>query len=91
MISRESRVKISTDIVSAEIEGEITILNPRTDEYLSLNQVGSSVWRLLQEIDDLVSIHQRLMEEYAVEPEVMWVDLFDLLTEMEKAGVIEIQ
>lgn len=60
----------SADVLHAEVNGEVVLLNTESLEYHSLNEVAGRVWALLGEaphsIDELCAV---LLAEYEVDEE----------------------
>lgn len=77
--------------VSSDLAGESVILNLKTGMYFGLNEVGASVWNLLQEPCAVKDICTQILEEYEVEPEQCERDILALLTEMVESELIEIK
>ncbi len=91
MISERSTVVVTKDQVSADLSGEAAILNLKTSTYFGLNTVGASIWRLIQEPKKVTEIRDAILEEYDVEPERCEHDILELLQELSKHGLIEIE
>ncbi len=86
-ISNQS-VVISADVLAQEVSGEMVLLDLKSEQYLGLNEVGTRVWQLLQESDDLRNIFNILLEEYEVEEGLLESDLNKLIAEMQEAGIV---
>lgn len=87
-------MKIQKEFVLREIAGDYVII-PMGKTTLSLNglitvnEVGASVWKLLQfdrSLDDLV---QGILEEYDVEEDVAREDIQEFLDTLRKNGILD--
>lgn len=77
--------------VSQEIDGETVIIDLRSEQYFSLNSVGSRIWQLLGEGAGLDAIHAQLVSEYAVDGELVRRDLLNLIARLQQAGLVEVE
>ena len=89
-IELNSVVMAVADQVSCDREGEAAVLNLKTGVYYGLDEVGASVWRMLDEprrVDELVDA---LLGEYEVDREECQRDVIALLGELAVRGLVEI-
>jgi hypothetical protein len=89
-IELNSVVAASADQVSCDLEGEAAVLNLKTGVYYGLDDIGASIWRMLDEprrVDDLVDA---LLGEYEVDREECQRDVIALLGELAVRGLVEI-
>jgi hypothetical protein len=87
-LRRESRVAVSRDAVSAALDGETVILGMRDGVYYGLDTVGSRIWTLAAQPTTLGAIHDAIVAEYRVAPEVAWNDLLALAHDLIAAGLL---
>jgi len=85
-----TKVLASKDVLGAELGGEISLLNAKSGIYFTLNPVGASVWRKIQEARSLAEIKQQLLAEYDVDAPRCESDLKQLVTELQSLGLIEL-
>lgn len=78
------------DQVSGEVSGEVVILNLKNGIYYSLNDVGTYVWKLIQEPRTVADIVDRLLEVYDVEADRCQEDLQALLQKLAAEGLIDV-
>ena len=83
-------VTISPDVLAQEVSGETVLLDLNSEKYLGLNEVGTRVWQLLQDSDDLNSIFNILLVEYEVEQDTLESDLTRLIADMEEAHIVTV-
>ncbi|WP_254940527.1 PqqD family protein [Cyanobium sp. Morenito 9A2] len=65
----------------SELDGEITLFQSRTCDYLVLNESGSAIWELLSSERTLNELCQSLCKEYLIEPDICRQDVRDWLVE----------
>jgi len=91
MLRDESRVSLSSEQVSAELDGEAVVLNLKDGVYFGLNPVGSRVWSLLKEAPKSVAeLRQTILAEYDVGYEECDKDLRSLLDALQGHGLIDV-
>ena len=60
------KLSISENALTQEVNGEIVILHFESEFYYTLNAVGSKVWQLLAESENVETIIQQLVQIYQV-------------------------
>ena len=88
-ISRDSMVVVSQDQVSCDLSGESAILNLKAGVYYGLNEVGTRIWKLIQEPRRVGDLRDTILEEYEVEPDRCEADILGLLQDLLDNGLIE--
>jgi len=89
-IELNSVVVAVADQVSCDPEGEAAVLKTKTGVYYGLDDIGTSVWRMLNEprrVDELVDA---LLGEYEVDREECQRDVIALLGELAVRGLVDI-
>ena len=84
------RVKVPTNVMFRELEGEAVILDVDSETYFGLDEVGTRMWQLVTATESVQAAYDTLVEEYDVEPEVLRGDLAELLEALAGRGLIEI-
>jgi hypothetical protein len=90
MLSTQSVVVAAEAQVSADLAGEVVILNLADGVYYGLDPVGARIWALLQEPRTVAELRDALLEEYEVDPEHCEHDILLLLQELAAAGLITV-
>ena len=90
-IGAESVVVAARDQVSAEVEGEVVILNLADEVYYGLDEVGARVWALLAEPRTVAELRDAVVAEYDVDADTAQRDLVALLEEMAARRLVEIR
>ena len=81
----------SSELVSANLDGEVVILGYKSGSYYSLDQVGAFIWNLLQEPKKVSEIRDAIWKEYEVELAQCERDLIALLEDLARKQLIEIK
>ena len=92
-LTKASVLVASANQVSADLtpdqSGEVVILGLKDGVYFELNEVGSCIWRLLQQPRSIQSLLDTLLEEYDVSAEQCEADMLALVDDMMKHGLVE--
>jgi len=91
MVTEYTSVVARQDQVSSDLAGETVILDLKSGVYYGLNQVGASIWNLIQEPKTVNEVRDVLLAKYKVEPEQCDRDLLALLEQLEAEGLIEVR
>ncbi len=90
-ILQHSTIVVSQDQVSCDLSGESAILNLKAGVYYGLNEVGTRVWKLIQEPKRVSELRDAILEEYEVEPHRCEADIMVLLQDLLQNGLIEVR
>ena len=83
-------IEISSDVLTQEVGGETVILDLKSESYFGLDEVGTRIWQLLQKQEDIHTITATMLNEYDVEEEQLEMDIQNLLTQLNEAGIISL-
>ena len=84
-------IALSPDVISQEVSGETVLLDLESENYFGLDEVGTRIWQLIKETNELQSIFDTLLEEYDVSEERLQLDVSTLLTEIEGLGLVALK
>jgi len=73
------------------VSGETVLLDLESENYFGLDEVGTRIWQLIKEKDDLQAIYNTLLDEYEVEESRLQADLEALLGEISKLGLVSLE
>lgn len=83
-----TRFKRHPQAVFSELDGEITLFQSRTCDYLVLNESGSAIWELLSQERTLNDLCRSLRHNYRVDPDVCWQEVHDWLVQAHVRQVV---
>jgi len=81
-------VQVLPDVLSQEVSGETVLLDLNNENYFGLNEVGTRIWQLLQEQNDLEIIYDIMLDEYEVDAKQLRKDFDDIINQLVKSGLI---
>jgi hypothetical protein len=86
-----SWVVVNKNQIFSELQGEAVILDINSGVYYGLNQVGASIWNLIQVPKTVKEIKDALLAEYEVDPQACETDILVLIEDLASKGLIEIR
>ena len=84
-------IKISSEVLTQEVGGETVILDLKSEGYFGLDEIGTRIWQLIQEQKNLQSVTETMLNEYDVEPDQLKTDIKNLLNELVKSGLVNLE
>jgi len=84
-------VQVLPDVLSQEVSGETVLLDLNNENYFGLNEVGTRIWQLLQEQNDLEIIYDIMLDEYEVDAKRLRKDFDDIIKQLIDTGLIAIK
>jgi hypothetical protein len=89
-ITTNSIVRTAANAVSCDLDGEAAILNVQSGEYYGLDEIGASVWWMMNQPCTLAAIIQQILTEYEVDADRCEKDLISLISKLAEHGLVEI-
>src|SRR6185436_4657777 len=86
----ESRVRVPSDVLLSELDGESVLLNLKTETYFGLDAVGTRMWSALTASDSIQAAYEVLKAEYDVDAERLREDMVTLLEKLLENGLLEV-
>jgi hypothetical protein len=82
---------VSSDVLVQELQGEVMLLDLRSEHYYSLDDVGSRMWQALVEHGDVDSAVTALLEQYEVDEAELRRDLVELVERLAERGLLDVE
>jgi hypothetical protein len=79
----------SVELEWRAVEGEMVLLDLRTQRYLSLNRTGAELWPLMVEGTERAQLVQALVDSHALTPEVAARDVDALVAQLIEADLLQ--
>lgn len=89
-IALDSCVARPKDLPTAEISGEIVMMNLEKGKYFALDSVGSRIWELLEPPKTVRDIIRNLLEEYEVDARVCEEQVLEFMGKLYGEGLLEL-
>ena len=84
------KIVFSDTVFAQEVDGEMVLLDMNSENYFGLDEVGTAIWQAMQEKKRLKEVYDTLLEQYAVEPEVLKKELLEFTQELSESGLLKI-
>jgi hypothetical protein len=89
MLTLDSILQIPDHVLFTKVDDDAVLLNTRTNQYFSLDEVGARFWNLLTEGKSLRAASEMLADEYEVEGAQLERDLLSLVERLMEHGLVE--
>lgn len=86
----DCRVRVNDDVLFQELQGEAVLLNLESGIYFGLDAVGTRMWQLMAEQDQLAAVARSIVAEYEVGEEQCAADLLALVAKLESQGLVTV-
>ncbi len=86
-----ARVVVSGEVLAQEIDGEMVLLDLKSESYFGLDPVATRIWQLLQSHGDLQQVQAIMADEFEVDGDQLTRDLRDHINELLAAGLVHLQ
>ena len=80
--------RIAPDIVWRMLDDNVVVVSPREGEVRVLNKVGTAIWQLLVQEEEVPAIEQHLTTNFEVTQKRAHDDLLKFLEELAKRGIL---
>jgi hypothetical protein len=90
MLTISSRVVVAETAVFRELEGEAVLLNLDTGMYFGLNEVGTRMWRLMEQHGQLDAVRDAIVGEFDVNASTAERDLLALVAALREKGLVQV-
>ena len=89
-IEPTARVRMAKDVLMQKVGDDAILLNLNTENYFSLDEVGTRIIDTLQESDSVAQAVQKLVAIYEVDQGKLTKDAVRLVEECEQYGLLQI-
>ena len=90
LLSLSSLVRVSSEYISSETTDGSIIFQADSGSYFGLNEIGTQIWKLIQETKSIADIRDAIVSEYAVSSEVCLQDILAILDRLASQKLIEV-
>jgi Coenzyme PQQ synthesis protein D (PqqD) len=90
-LTRETIVARRGEPLTASVDGDLVMLDPRRSLYFGLDPIGHRIWDLLEQPRSVAELCGELQREFSVEAETCQADVLAFLDELSDAELVEIR
>jgi hypothetical protein len=83
-------IAVASRVVGTELDGEFVMLDPDSGNYYGLNEVGSTVWRLIASPRRLDEVVAHVCATFEVAPDRCRADVEQLLSELANRQLVTV-
>jgi PqqD family protein of HPr-rel-A system len=83
-------IRLRRDMIAAESDGEMIVLDAERGDFLQLNKTAARIWALLGEPLTFGALCARLADQFAVDPAACRDDVRAFIDELSQRGLVEI-
>ena len=87
-MQRDAKLRLSSDVVFRELDGESVVLDLSSGRYFGLNAVGTRIWQLIGQGDAVDGLIKTVTAEYEADEATIERDVLALLEELETRGLV---
>ncbi len=87
-ISSDTTFKTSENIAWRNVNEEVVILNLKSGEYFTLNDVGQFVWLAVADQKNMEEIRQKVVDAFDVSPKKASEDIEEFISRMLDEGLL---
>jgi hypothetical protein len=85
-----ARVRLANDVLMQKVGDDAILLNLNTENYFTLDEVGTRIINTLQESDSVEQAVRKLVEIYEVNETKLTNDAIRLVEECEQNGLLQV-
>jgi len=86
----DTKVEINEDVFIQEVDDETILLDSKTQEYFSLNEIGRIFYHFLAEKKVLRDVLEALKEQFDVAEDQLQKDLFAFVKALEDKNLLKL-
>ena len=83
-------IRLRRDMIAAESDGEMIVLDAERGDFLQLNKTAARIWALLEEPLSLGDLCARLADQFAVDAAACREDVLAFVGDLSRRGLVEI-
>ncbi|MBX2819497.1 MAG: lasso peptide biosynthesis PqqD family chaperone [Rhodothermaceae bacterium] len=90
MIRLDDTITVNEDLMVADLDGEMVLLNTQSGTYFGLNEVGSRIWELASEPRMITDILDALANEYSVDQKQLEGDVLHFINSLFQRSLVHV-
>lgn len=89
MMNSVQNVELLSELIWRKMDGNAIVVSPRDGKVRVLNEVGSFIWQLLADGNQLAVIEEQLVQTYEVAPNQARQDLENFINDLLVRGIVK--
>lgn len=87
-MTEQTLLQRKLEIMTADMKGDMVMMDVETGKYYNLGDVGGRIWALLEQPITLATLADRLTQEYAVSKEQCLKDIMPFVQALLERGLV---
>jgi hypothetical protein len=83
-------IRLRRDMIAAESDGEMIVLDAERGDFLQLNKTAARIWALLEEPLPFGDLCARLADQFTVDAAACRADVLAFVGDLSRRGLVEI-
>lgn len=88
MISLETKVTIPDTLFLQSVDDDTILLDINTQEYFSLNKVGTTIWDIMSKVNNLKEVKKEILKMYEVDEKQVESDILSFVEALDEKKLI---
>ncbi len=81
-------ITFADTVFAQEVDGEMVLLDMNSESYFGLDEIGTAIWRGMQEKKTLQEVFELLLNQYDVGADLLKQDLLAFVDKLVKHGIV---
>lgn len=90
-LKANSKIKKTDNFVASDIDGQAVMMSIENNKYFGMDEIGTSIWNLLEKSPRFEDLISALMNEYEIDIHTCEADTKEFLEHLIKYDLIEIK
>jgi len=91
MMTLDQKIVCSETVFAQIIDDEMVLLDMQTENYFGMDNVGATMWHMIEKHSTLREVLMELLTYYDVEEEVLKNDLFAFVAKLQNSGLVHLE
>ena len=87
----DAQLAVGADVLTRQVDGELVLLNQRTEHYFGLDSVGAAIWDAVARNGSITAAHPELALRYEVDPATLTYDMEQLVARLLDEGLLTLR
>jgi Coenzyme PQQ synthesis protein D (PqqD) len=88
-LTLETIIARRSEPLTAPVDGDLVMLDPRHGRYFGLDEIGNRIWELLERPQSVKALCSTLEAQFDVAPETCRADVVTFLEQLAEAELVE--
>lgn len=91
MLNLHTRVCVRSDLLAAEVDGEVVMMDAQSGHYFALDAIGARIWGMLASPIELFELCKLLESQFDASLGTIQQDVLALMSDLHANGLIKVE